>query len=318
MWSSPSGRQLSTHGTNPLAAPEGSVPYPWVMELSSVAREMFRLYREGRFQDGVSLVVRARESLPEQDGRLTFWEACLRAMAGESDRAVEVLSDGTKRGLWWPEGMLADTDLDSARGQQGWRDLVAACREQEIARLAERPAVQVRGGSGAGTLLALHGAHADPVDSARQWETAVPEAWTVITPVGDVPVPEGGWSWSHGQASRTSEVMKQIENASLSAPLLVAGFSTGANLAVELPSTRLHPEGLILLAPFLGDIDEFKTTLAAVEVPVLLAYGTDDSAADTYRELTSLVADAIAFEGLGHILPTDLAAVFQRAGDLVS
>lgn len=288
------------------------------MDFSSVAREVFALYREGRFQDGYSLVVRARKSLPEQDGRLTFWEACLRAMSGEPDRAVEVLSNGTKRGLWWPEGMLADTDLDSARSQQGWHDIVVVCREQESARLAGRPAVQVRGGSGAGTLIALHGAHADPIDLARQWEAAAPDAWTVITPVGDVPVPEGGWSWSHDEASRTSEVISQIENPSLDTPLLIAGFSAGATLAVELANTELHPDGLILLAPFLGDTDKFKTTLAALEIPVLLAYGIDDSAADSYRELTSLVADAVAFEALGHTLPTDLAAVFQRAGDLVS
>lgn len=287
------------------------------MEFSTVAQQVHTLYGEGRYSDALSLIADARQALPEQDSRLTFWEACLRSISGNPKQAVDVLSEGTTRGLWWPEGMLADSDLDAARRTEAWREIVSACRDREAERLAARPAVRIREGSGAGTVIALHGARDDPPAFADQWEAAVPQGWTVVTPVGDVAVPEGGWSWAHDQASRTNAVVRQTENVSIDAPLILAGFSAGATLALELAASELQPAGLILFAPFIADSDQFKATIEKLTVPAVWGYGTDDRAADVYRRLERPMDETVVFEGVGHSLPSSLSVVFRAASDLV-
>lgn len=288
------------------------------MEFSTVADQVYTLYGEGRYSDAISLIGDARQGLPEHDSRLTFWEACLYSVSGNPNRAVVILSEGTSRGLWWPKGMLADSDLDAARQTEGWDDVVAACQEQERARLEERPAARIRKGTGAGTVIALHGAHADPEAFADQWEAAVPQTWTLVAPVGDIPVPEGGWSWAHDAPSRTSEVARQTQGVSLEAPLILAGFSAGATLALELASSELRPDALAVLAPYVADEGEFTGMLETLKIPVLLGYGSNDSSADTYRILEGSFDKVLVFEGLGHTLPSDLSAVFRATSALVT
>ncbi len=288
------------------------------MEFSTVANQVYTLYAKGRYSHAISLIADARQALPEHDSRLTFWEACLYSVSGNPNRAVAILSEGTSRGLWWPKGMLADNDLDAARVTEGWYEVVAACQEQERARLAERPAVHVRSGTGGGTVIALHGARADPEAFADQWEAAVPRGWTLVAPVGDIPVPEGGWSWAHDAPSRTGEVIRQTEGVSIDHPLTLAGFSAGATLALELASSELRPDGLILLAPYVADEGEFTTMLETLKIPALLGYGSSDSSAEIYRRLEGPVDEVLVFHEIGHTLPADLSAVFRATSALIA
>lgn len=288
------------------------------MQFSTVADQVYTLYGEGRHSDAISLIDDARQGLPEHDSRLTFWEACLHSVSGNPKRAVAILSQGTNRGLWWPQGMLADRDLDAARLTEGWDEVVATCQEQEQVRLAERPATHVRKGTGAGTVIALHGARADPESFADQWEATVRQGWTLVAPVGDLPVPEGGWSWAHDAPTRTSEVTQQLEGVSIDLPLILAGFSAGATLALELASSELRPDSLLLLAPYVADEGEYTAMLETLEIPVLLGYGTNDSSADIYRRLEGFVDDVLVFTELGHTLPSDLSAVFRAASALTA
>lgn len=288
------------------------------MEFSTVADQVFTLYGEDRYSDAISVIGDARGTFPEHDGRLTFWEACLYSVSGNPRRAVAILSEGASRGLWWPSGMLADSDLDAARLTEGWDEVVAACQEQERARLADRPAVRVRKGTGTGTVIALHGARADPDAFADQWEAAVPTGWTLVAPVGNLPVPEGGWSWAHDALSRTKEVIRRTQRISIDPPLILTGFSAGATLALELANSELHPDALALLAPYVADEGELTAMLKTLNVPVLLGYGSNDSSADTYRRLEGSFDEVLVFTELGHTLPADLNAVFRATFDLIA
>ena len=247
-----------------------------MMDFAAVTDEVYRLYREGGYQDGAALVARARPLLPERDSRLTFWEACFRSMAGNPETAVEILRDGTDRGLWWPEGMLADRDLDAARILAGWSEVVAASEAHEQARMAKRPSIRVRQGQG-GTVLALHGAHADPGEFADRWEADVPAEWAVVTPVGSLPLPEGGWSWSHDTSPRVDDVMQQLSGIEIVRPVVVAGFSAGATLGIELVAGGfVDADCLVLISPYVPDSDDMVALLDSLTRPVILVYGSED------------------------------------------
>ena len=276
--------------------------------------EVYRLYREGRYQEGADLVARARPHLPERDSRLTFWEACFQSMAGDPTRAVEILLAGTARGSWWPEGMLADRDLDAARILDGWSEVVAASEAHEQARMDARPAMRVRRVQGGGTVIALHGAHADPVEFADRWEADVPAEWGVVTPVGSLPVPEGGWSWSHDTSPRVDDVMQQLSGIEMVAPVIAAGFSAGAVLGIELVAGGfVEADCLILLSPYVPEPDDMVAVLSSLSCPAVLVYGAEDRESDTYESLSGAVSEVVVVPGIGHRLPQDLTAIFENA-----
>jgi predicted esterase len=282
------------------------------MDFAAVADEVFGLYREARYPEGAVLVARARPHLPERDGRLTFWEACFQSMAGNPETAVEILLGGVDRGLWWPEGMLADTDLNDARTLDGWSEVVAASQAHERARMAARPTIRARRGRGGGTVIALHGAHADPGEYADRWEACVPEEWAVVTPVGSLPVPEGGWSWSHDSSPRVDDVMQQVSGLEIVRPLMVVGFSAGATLGIELVAGgSVEADCLVLMSPYVPQVNDMVAVLGSLNCPVVLVYGSEDQESDTYESLSDVVSETVVVPGLGHRLPEALSEIFK-------
>jgi len=283
-----------------------------VMEFAAVADEVYALYRDGRYRDGAALVARERPHLPERDSRLTFWEACFQSMDGHPETAVAILRAGTARGLWWPEGMLADTDLDDARILEGWSEVVAASEAHERARMDARPTMRVRRAQGGGTVLALHGAHADPGEFADRWEAGVPAEWGVVTPVGSLPVPEGGWSWSHDSSPRVDDVMQQVSGLEIVRPLMVVGFSAGATLGIELVAGgSVGADCLVLMSPSVPQVHDIVAVLGSLNCPVVLVYGSEDQESDTYESLSDVVSETVVVPGLGHRLPEALNEIFN-------
>lgn len=289
-----------------------------MVDFAIVWDEVFELYREGRYREGAVLAAEARPHLPERDGRLTFWEACFQSMAGNPELAVEILLAGVDRGLWWPEGMLADNDLDDARILDGWTAVVAGSEAHERARMAARPTMRARPGGG-GTVLALHGAHADPSEYADRWEASVPESWAVVTPVGSLPVPEGGWSWSHDPSPRVDDVMQQVSGLKIVRPLMVIGFSAGATLGMELiAGGSFDADCLILMSPYVPDVDDTVAVLGSFTCPVVLVYGSDDHDSARYESLSAVVSETVVVPGLGHRIPEHLNEIFDVGRQLAT
>ncbi len=207
--------------------------------------------------------------------------------------------------------MLADNDLDGARTLDGWSAVVAASEAQERARMATRPTLRVRRGRGGGTVLALHGAHSDPGEFADRWEASVSEEWGVVTPAGSLPVPEGGWSWSHDSSPRMDDVLGQVSGLEMVSPVLVVGFSAGAALGIELVTGGfIEADCLALISPYVPDMDGMVAVLGSVRCPVVLVYGSEDQESDTYESLSASVSETVVVPGIGHRLPEDLTAIF--------
>lgn len=225
------------------------------MEFGEVARQVFDLYGKGRYRDGLDVIARARPGHPDQDGRLTFWQACLLGMSGRSRDALKVLEAGLDRGLWWAPGMLADSDLDSVRTLPGWDGLLARCEEAAAESAPLRPDPRIRTATTptqTGTLISLHGAGNDPAAHARVWEEAVPDSWTLITPVGNVPMAPGEWAWPFDLS--IDPLVEQLEGLDLRPPLILAGWSQGGGVAASMAWTGpLKVEGLLLVGPGLRD-----------------------------------------------------------------
>jgi len=287
------------------------------MEFADVAEKMLSAYGRNSFVDAIDIVRQARPRFPERDSRLTFWEACLLSRDGEAQRALDCLKAGLDRGLWWHPRMLADPDLDAARELGGWAGFESRSAALTEAHSVSRPEPLVRHVSHpVGTVVALHGGGQVPDDFHTEWVAAIPPNWTVITPVGDVPVSDDAWAWPYDGS--TDSLVESLSHFHPAKPIVMTGFSQGAVLAANAAWNGLiDASGLILAAPGVA-VDIWEESKQR-PVPLFAVVGTES------LDYEPLMATSEALrrqgipvhldirEGMGHATPPDLDLVF-RAG----
>lgn len=281
-------------------------------------RRVFDLYGEASYDTGLEVIAAARPEHPDQDGRLTFWQACLLGMSGRPQEALEVLEAGLERGLWWAPGVLADSDLDSVRTLPGWAEVVSRGEQAASEMLSLRPDPQVRPATSAspeGTLVTLHGAGADPIAHAQRWGDATPESWTVITPTGNVPTAPGQWAWPYDLS--LGPLAEHLEGLQLEPPLVLAGWSQGGGMAASMAwMGDLEVNGLLLIGP--GLRDEWDPA-SHRHVPTYIFIGENDLNLAKCLELRDQMSELglrvwlDEQPGLGHELPDDLREIVVAA-----
>lgn len=296
------------------------------MNFESVARRVFDLYWEQRYDEALELVEEARSDHPHEDGQLTFFQACLLGISGRSPEALETLESGLERGLFWAPDFLADSDLDSVRRLSGWEGVERRCVEATQRFMASHhPQAQTRPGwveEAAGTLITLHGAGADPLAHMERWAAAVPESWTVIAPEGTVPFSETQRAWPRDDPAGV--VVAQLDGLAIPPPIVLAGYSQGAGVAAFLAwDGVLEPVGLILMAPPI-----FRSRVwdpqADQRVPTYMVVGQHDHSLSGCLELQRCMQEARASihldqrPDLGHQLPDDLATTIAAALDWIT
>lgn len=292
------------------------------MAFEDVAAQVFAYYGDADYESALAVARDARESYPDEDNTLTFWEGCLLSLLGRKREAVDTLLAGIERGEWWPTGKLIDHDLDPVRDEPGWEKVHDYCLEKTQSLLDQRPAPMVRDGSGNGTVVTIQGAHALQEDLFNTWTQATPEGWTVITPVASEPTGDGRWEWPHSLEASVDHLSRDLEDLVLTPPLVLSGFSIGSAIACQMiNTTETPPDGLITVAPSSSEsFDELLEATASVRSLVIC--GDQDTRAERYRQLQSQLADRphvdfSLIEGLGHAYPSDLEArVTQFLADL--
>lgn len=283
------------------------------MDFGAVRHQVFASYGRREWDVALDLVREARPQFPERDSILTFWEACLLSLDGQPQEALAVLEEGLERGLFWDAGILADPDLNNARELENWVDFerrsVAVIESLDL----ERPETMVRRADDpAGTVIALHGAGDVPEDFFAEWDAATPVEWTLIVPVGDVPVTDIKWAWPYDLS--TDSLVESLEQLTLIPPIVMSGYSQGARMAAKVAWNGLvRTSGLILSAPTLAP--EVWTESQRSPIPLYAVVGTDDLAYEPLLSTSeSLKRDGVPVqldirEDLGHVPPEDLHQV---------
>jgi predicted esterase len=292
------------------------------MDFAEVRRRVFAAYAMGSFQDGLDAITQGRTEHPDQDETLTFWEACLSSMGGDPGHALAALTAGLDRGLAWHPKMLADPDLDAARELAGWDEFERRSANMILALAEERPEPLVRlSPRPVGTVIALHGGGAVPGDFYSEWAAAVPAEWTLITPIGDVPRSGGRWAWPYDFS--TSSLVEALDGQPLHEPIVMAGFSQGAGLALKAAWNGVYEvSGLIVVAGMLG-VEEWHSS-AKKPVPLYLVMGTDDDISyepskDTCAALSEagVAVHVDLHDGLGHEYPPEMGETVRAGLDWI-
>lgn len=280
--------------------------------------EVSRLYEEGRFAEALAVLGREAAGLPQRRADTAHLAACLLAVDGRPEEALQTLSEALADGAWWSPAILTeDDDLAGLRALPGFDPLVreSAARHARVNGVPLPPVVRRPRTAPRGVLVALHGADQDAARAAREWEAASEAGFVLVAVDSSQRSTPRYRSWPDtGMALRdVTTALAEVDEANGALPLVAAGFSAGGRIAVLWTQSAepVRPSGFLAVGPALTP--EHLGPLRADGRGHILLGEHDDVAPGViaaHQRLTATGAEVTleTIPHLGHALPTDLPA----------
>jgi len=228
---------------------------------SEARRRVVGAYRQADYVAALRIAEEAAIEFPDRADKTAYWVACLHALLGDRERALRILEDGFAQGLWWaPELLDADPDLADLRSDDRFRAIVSGSeriRASVAAGLPTDPLLRPPVEPPADVVLVLlHGRGESAEDIGDQWAAA--RRAFIVVPRSTQPLGMSAMCWDDPQRAE-ADVLHAVEVASSQVnlaglPLLTAGFSQGAAMAIVLAARRRLPGivGFIGVTPSVG------------------------------------------------------------------
>jgi predicted esterase len=298
-----------------------------------------RPYDEGRITDALEMVDDIERRFPERSAYMSSPRACLHAVVGNLDGAIEVARAAIQRGWWWSEARIADPDLDPVRDHPEFRALMqemAELRRRARSRVPPRPEVVIftpDDSAARAVVIALHMYGTTAEETIPYWRTAT--SWGAIVAVPESGLRDAGGApcWDDdGLAERDVRIALDEARRAHPAgecPVVLGGASQGAAHAVRLAITDRIPQcrgfiGVVGAGPF-SAIEASISAAAARGVRGWFIGGEADVLVRRRQERmhAELVTRGLECRleivpGLGHWYPDDFAARLGRALDFVT
>ncbi|WP_330288834.1 dienelactone hydrolase family protein [Streptomyces sp. NBC_00576] len=283
-----------------------------------------RLYGEGRLADALKAVEAEAPRIPARRADTAHLAACLLTLTGRPEDALAALCTALADGAWWSPAILVDDDdLAAVRDLEGFAPLLreSTARHATATGVPLPPVVRRPqgdpGGIPRGVLVVLHGADQNAALAAEQWAAAVDAGLVLVAVDSSQRSTPLYRSWPDiGVGIRDiTAALAELDEADSSLPLLAAGFSAGARVAVlwALSDAAVRPSGFLAVGPALtpAHLDGERRARAAqgaVRGRILVGDQDDDVTPEIY-DAHAMLADAGAdvtletIPGLGHAFP---------------
>ena len=302
-------------------------------DFAAARGRLFQLHAAGDYATALEFARSAARDFPDEADRTTYWIACLLARLGDEEGALQAFEEGSRRGLWWgPEALENDPDLETLHTSDRFRVIVEAGRAAHAAAGARPPAEPIvrppATGQARAALVVLHARGERTELAVERWTGAADLLLIVPHSTQAFDMRSGCWDDSQvAEADVHRAVDAVLAGVDAKLPLLIAGFSQGAALAVYLAAER-RPRGIDgciavalsagwareLIGPGLQPLDNQR---------FVLLIGTLDPRHDDCLRLADQLRAAGAevsldvIEGLAHDYPADFGQRLPAAVDWV-
>jgi predicted esterase len=303
-------------------------------EFAAARARILAAYAAGEYEAALDFTRAASLDFPDEDARTTYWSACLLARLHQADAALETLEAGVRRGLWWaPQTLETDPDFEALRAAERFRTVVDVSRRVQAEAAALPPREPILRSPPAGRpralVVALHGRGQSAEDMVEPWAAA--SEVLLVVPHSTQPFDPRTGCWDDPQRAeadvrRATESVAAVQGAG-HLPLVVAGFSQGAGLALYLAARRRLPDlvGCVAVAPTAAWSRDLIGTgaLSIGRLRFALLMGSRDPRVDDGRQLAEQLRSGGAdvqleiVKGLGHDYPPSFGGWLPSAVDWV-
>jgi hypothetical protein len=208
--------------------------------LSEVQLRVARLVEAGQFDQAVRTATGVRDLYPNHRARVRLWIAETYSLAGRYDEAIQELAAMPQAGLWVAKSQWEDEPpFRLLRGNAAFESVMQ--HMEDIGRGRRAPgkpllSVFLPGGPAEAVLIVLHGVAESRLGSARLWAPATELGVTVVVPESpEVTTSDLTRGWISEEVARKEvwRVWKGFPKEQRALPVIIGGFSGGANLAMQ-------------------------------------------------------------------------------------
>jgi dienelactone hydrolase len=210
----------------------------WLVDWTDISA----LYLRGDFDPALR---RAEEMLRRHPERRTYVEhviACICCCAGQERRALDLAEEVSARGSWWSAHQLGDSDLDPIRQDPRFVAVSSAMSggEAAAARQARARATEMSvippAGSPRAAVVALHMYGVGKTETTRVWAPLSERGVAVVVPESSFRDADDLPCWPDPDLARrdATAAVERARAEAPAAPLILAGASQGASVAVRL------------------------------------------------------------------------------------
>jgi predicted esterase len=279
------------------------------LKIEEIEQQYHRLAAAGAYAEALKLATREADRWPDYDQPIIYyWRMLMACRVNKAALALQLLQEAVEAG-YWLDGLREEADFQTLRGNPEFERLVERCEDRRAAAMASAvPVLKTLQPEHATApypwLLALHGNPGTVESFAGHWAAAVTHGWFVGLPQSSQAHGPGTFSWNDIEWA-TLEVQKHFAAICRQYPVdprraVMAGFSMGAGLALWLVlNDKVKVRGLVLVAPFLPEVDRLIPVLEARQANELRAYlvASDD---DPYcHEVARKLAILLPRYGIG-------------------
>ena len=261
---------------------------------------------------------------------------CFAALAGKAKEAMNLLQEAVcKEGFWYSyEYLMEDEDLEELRKDPAFERIANICRQrQEEAQSAAEPVLAADDlQPGMPVLLALHGDLRNITLTVPYWQAAKEKGYYLACLQSDEQQFSNAYSWDDEQqaALHLAGSWKTLQEHGVRLETsILAGFDSGARAALyAVLSGAVTPKGLILVAPWLPELEEWSEEFSALKekgVRVYICCGdADEDCFESSEQLFELLdeegveVDFKLCPDLDHDYPENFDQLLGEAIDFVA
>lgn len=257
---------------------------------------------------------------------------CFAALSGCAQEALGLLKEAVyTKGFWYDyEYLIQDEDLESLRAYSEFETMAQLCKErQQTAQKAAKPLLVQDGEMQVDKpfLLVLHGDQQNAKMTVPYWQAAKESGYALYLAQSSQMQMSDGYLWDDEEqaAEEICAHCKDLQNQGADcANSILCGFSSGGRAAFYATVTgKVSPKGLILVAPWLPELDEWTEDLDALKkagTKVYLCCGdADEDCFEGTEELFEILDDngvEVEFKlipDLDHDYPKNFEQILQDA-----
>ncbi|MDZ7671817.1 MAG: hypothetical protein U5K53_03130 [Halanaerobiales bacterium] len=250
-------------------------------------------YFKGEYKKGYEYIDKNQNKVNGNQAQVYNFKYTLACKAGLIDTAMEIMKEAVIEKEYWysKEYLLEDKDLDPLREKKEFKEIIDICSKRETkAKINSQPELKIFKSEDSikaeqkRLLMALHGNQENIDITYKYWQNPPIKNNLLALPQSSMIEFSDAYSWEDIKKGTTEikEHFDYIMNKYQISKndIILGGFSAGARILLEaVGEGYIIPRGLILMAPWIPDIEEKRNildTLKKKEIKVILLVGDKD------------------------------------------
>lgn len=251
------------------------------MTYSQLFNQALELLDEQGAEEAYALVKQEWQNVENaNEAQLYNLAYCFAALSGKTEEALGLMKEALyTKGYWYDYNyLMEDEDLEELRKHSEFEMMVNLCRERQQAALesAESVLVQEEVEAGKPCLLVLHGDQQNAAQTAPYWQSAKELGYGLgLAQSSQVQMSEAYlWDDEETAAEEISDQWNALKEQGVDIEnSILCGFSSGGRAAFYAAvSGAIAPKGLILVSPWLPELEEWTEDLSKLKAAGTAVY----------------------------------------------